>query len=164
MSDEFDESVDADLLRLRPMTSATANRPTRPLLARLVSRLYAGASMPLRVEMLSCLLRPLNTLGLAAVASGAFAVFLHRGGDRTAWVVLEDAGRYSNEQIFELARFVEQVSPDVMQQLGNLVSANPVETAAFSVSAALLLLRYVLLKGTPGSGSTARLRSDRMGR
>lgn len=143
MSDEFDDALDAEVLRQRATTPATANRQARPLAARLVSRLYAGASTPLRVGMLACLLRPLSPLGLVAVASGAFAGFLHRGGDRGARVMLEDAGRYSNEQIFELARFVEQVSPDALQQLGNLISANPVGTAAFSVSAAMLLLRYL---------------------
>ena len=77
---------------------------------------------------------------------GAFASFLHRGGDRGAGILLEDVGRYSNDQILELARFVEQVSPEALQQLGSLISANPVETAAFGVSAALLLR---LLRRTP---------------
>jgi len=151
MSDEFDDSVDAQVLRRQAATPSSAERPVRATAARLVSRLYGAASTPLRVGMLACLLRPLTTLGLAAVASGAFASFLHRGGDSGAWVMLEDAGRYTNDQIFELARFVEQVSPDALQQLGSLISANPVETAAFSVSAALLLLRYLQSTAVPNA-------------
>jgi hypothetical protein len=157
MSDEFDDALDAEVLRQGAATPATAKRQARPLAARLVSRLYAGASTPLRVGMLACLLRPLSPLGLVAVASGAFAVFLHRGGDRGAWVMLEDAGRYSNEQIFELARFVEQVSPEALQQLGSLISASPVGTAAFSVSAAMLLLRYLRRTAAPGSLADAEV-------
>jgi hypothetical protein len=155
MSDEFDDSVDAQILRRHADTLTGAERPARATAARLVSRLYATASTPLRVGMLACLLRPLTTLGLAAVASGAFASFLHRGGDSGAWVMLEDAGRYTSDQIFELARFVEQVSPDALQQLGSLISANPVETAAFSVSAALLLLRYLQRTAVPEAPTPA---------
>jgi hypothetical protein len=155
MSDEFEDSVDAGIWRRRGATLSRADRPVRATAARLVSRLYATASTPLRVGMLSCLLRPLNTLCLAAVASGAFASFLHRGGGHGARVMLEDAGRYSSDQIFELARFVEQVSPDALQQLGSLISANPVETAAFSVSAALLLLRYLQRTAAPQVKSPA---------
>ena len=161
MSDEFDDALDAEVLRLGATTPATASRQARPLAARLVSRLYAGASTPLRAGMLACLLRPLGSLGLAAVASGAFAGFLQRGGDRGAWVMLEDAGRYTTEQIFELARFVEQVSPDALQQLGNLISSSPVGTAAFSASAAMLLLRYLQRTAAPGSVAGNRTGSQR---
>ena len=68
MSDEFDDALDAEVLRQGTATPATAKRQARPLAARLVSRLYAGASTPLRVGMLACLLRPLSPLGLVAVA------------------------------------------------------------------------------------------------
>jgi hypothetical protein len=108
-----------------------------------VSRLYAAANRPLRTQLLDCLLRPLGTLGLAGIAAGAFASFLHRSGTDGARVVIDDVGRYSNDQILELARFVEQVSPQALQQFAGLIADNPVGMAAFSASAAMLLLRAV---------------------
>ena len=153
MSDEFDDAFDAQVLNRGGTTPGPATSRARSLTARLVSRLYARASAPLRAGMLACLLRPLSPLGLVAVASGAFAGFLHRGGDPASWAMLDDAGQFSNGQIFELARFVEQVSPDALQQLASLISDNPVGTAAFSVSAALLLLRCVRRTTAPGLGA-----------
>ena len=91
--------------------------------------------------MLAGLLRPLSPLGLVAIAAGAFGGFLQRGGTEGVRVALDDVGRYTNDQIFELARFVEQVSPDALQQVASLVTDSPTGMAAFSVSVAMLLLR-----------------------
>ena len=155
MSDEFDDAVDTAVLRLRASAPETAAAPKRPLAARLVSRLYAKANAPLRAGMLACLLGPLSPLGLVAVASGAFASFLPRAGDRTPWLMLDDAGRFSKDQIFELARFVEQVSPDALQQLAGLIPDSPLGAVAFSAAAAMLLVRCV-----NGTVDRAAARSD----
>jgi hypothetical protein len=106
---------------------------------RLVSRLYRASSRPLRAQLLNCLLQPLGPLGLLAISSGVFASFVLR--KRGAGATLDDAARFSGEQIAELARFVEQVSPDALQQFAGIVSDNPVNVAAFSASAVVLLLR-----------------------
>jgi hypothetical protein len=50
-----------------------------------------------------------GSLALGAIASGAFRVFLLRR------VTLEDAAWNTADQMAELARFVDQVSPDVVQ-------------------------------------------------
>ena len=47
---------------------------------RLVARVFGAANPPLRVRLLSCLIQPLGTLGIAGVAAGAFAVFVGRDG------------------------------------------------------------------------------------
>lgn len=146
MSDDFDDAIDATIWRRSPNHGEVRTVPARPPVARLASRLYATASAPLRAKMLAGLLRPLSPLGLAAIAAGAFAGFLHRGGEEGVRVALDDVGRYTNDQIFELARFVEQVSPDALQQVASLVTDSPVGMAAFSVSVAMLLLRS--LQGT----------------
>ena len=58
----------------------------------------------------------MGSLALAAVASGAFSTFLHRR------VTLEDVGRITAEQMGELARFVDQVNPDVLQQVLSILA------------------------------------------
>lgn len=126
MSDEFNEVFDSYALR---HGASTYDGPG-PRPARLVSRLYGAASLRQRASMLTCLLRPLGTLGLAAVASGAFAGLLGRDLDHDdRRVGLAAAKRYSNDQIFELARFVEQVNPDALTQFARLVSSRSIDAA-----------------------------------
>jgi len=157
MLDEFDDAFDADLWH-EPTHREERTVRSRPPVARLISRLYATANAPLRARMLAGMLRPLGTLSLVAIAAGAFAGFLHRGSHEGVRVALDDVGRYTNDQIFELARFVEQVSPEALQQVATLVADNPVGVAAFSVSVAMLLLRSLrgTASGKPPSRSEVR--------
>jgi hypothetical protein len=140
--DEFDDDVEIEDL-LHRGGDRTVECTVRPRVARLVCRLYGAASAPLRTRMLACLVRPLGSLGLAAVASGAFAQLLYGGRDAGPGIPIGDLAGYSNDQIFELARFVEQVSPDAIQQVAGLLADNPVGASAFSAAVALLLMRAV---------------------
>ncbi len=153
MLDEFDDAIDVAILHHGPTRCDGQTAPAPAPAARLVSRLYAAANAPLRARMLARLLRQLGPLGLVAVAAGAFASFLHRGGNESVRVALEDVGRYPNEQILELARFVEQVNPDALKQVASLVTDSPIGIAAFSVTVAMLLLRS--FQGTPVAGRSA---------
>lgn len=121
---------------------------------RLVSRLYRASNRALRARLLDCLLRPLGPLSLLAVSSGTFASFLLR--KRGASATLDDATRFSGEQIAELARYVEQVSPEALQQFASMVADNPVSVAAFSASAVVLLLHALRpSQGRAGPGVDA---------
>ena len=121
----------------------TIKTAIRPRVARLVSRLYGAASAPLRTRILACLVRPLGLLGLAGVSSGAFAGLAYRDGDASAGIPIGDLAGYSSDQIFELARFVEQVSPDAIQQLVGVLADNPVGVSAFGTAVVVLLVRAV---------------------
>jgi hypothetical protein len=117
--------------------------------ARLVSRIYRYASAPLRAEMLACLLRPLGTLSLAAVASGAFATLLRRDDAALVTIPLEMAARYSSEQILELTLFVHKVNPAAFEQLTALLSVGATGAVALSASALVLLCRRFGLAPAP---------------
>jgi hypothetical protein len=93
--------------------------------------------------MLVCLLRPLGTLATVGVAAGAFGSFLYCGGAEGTRAALGDVARFTNEQVIELARFVEQVSPDALYELARLTADQSAGLATFSVSVALLLLQVV---------------------
>ena len=134
MSDEFDDEPG------RPAARAGARRWRRSDKApRLVGRLYASAAPGLRSRMLACLLRPLGILGVAGAAAGAFAHALHRSEADTG--IALDAARYSADQVRELTHFVEQVDPQVLQQLVGLLSESSFGVAAFSAAALALLHR-----------------------
>jgi two-component system OmpR family response regulator len=144
MSDEFDDALDP-VLAARAREPAPSRSPER--VPRLVAHLYAAADPTLRTRLLACLLRPLGSLGLAATAAGAFAG-LQWSGTAAIPAAATDATGFSNAQIIELARFVEQVSPDALRQFASLIASNPVGVAAFAASATMLLLR-ALRMSTP---------------
>ena len=133
MSDEFDDAVDP-LPGARAPAAAAAGR-----LARLVARLYSSSSLAARTRLVACLVRPLGLLGLTAVAAGAFTVVLSRSGPGGFSIAMADVARFSKDQIGELARFVEQVSPEALQQAAGLIADNPFGAGSFAASVALLL-------------------------
>jgi hypothetical protein len=87
----------------------------RSALPELIADAYRRAA-PVRRRLLESLLRPVGSLALAAIASGAFSAFLLRR------VTLEDVARISGDQMAELARFVAQVNPEVLQQLLSMLA------------------------------------------
>jgi hypothetical protein len=123
----------------QPTPVATAAARAAVPAPRLISHLYALGDQALRSRLLARLLQPLGTLGMAAVAAGAFAGFVQRRTASGVTVALDDVSHYSSEQVLELARFVEQVDPQVLQNLAQRMSHTPLGLAALSASAAMLL-------------------------
>lgn len=147
MSPEIDEALEAEVARRATTPGGRAVAEDRSRVARLACRLYAGAGALHRRQMLACLLRPLGTLAIVGVASGAFAGLLDRVGERVSGLSIEELGRFTNEQIFELARFVEQVSPEALHNFASSVADNPLGLSTLTASAALLMMNA--LRGGP---------------
>jgi hypothetical protein len=159
MLDEFDDAMDP--ASTAPASSVPAVTRRKTPVARLVCRMYGAAPPALRAKLVACLVRPLGTLGLFGVAAGAFGGLLYRGGSEGARAAIGDMARFSNDQMLELARFVEQVSPDALQEFARLFTEPSMGTAAFSASAALLLLRALRQRegaGAAGEDSDSRVR------
>ena len=160
MLDEFDDVIDpASGLPGRPAKSHDDARPAARA-ARLVCRLYGAATPALRARLVACLVRPLGTLGTVGVAAGAFGVLLYRSGSDGARTTLGEVARFSNDQVFELARFVEQVSPDALLEFAKVFAERPVGMAAFSASVAMLLVRVL---SQPGRGDQDESRNTLAG-
>ena len=106
--------------------------------APLVAELYAEAPPPQRMRLLNGLLRPVGPLALVAIAAGAFADLLPATRWHAATATLDDVLRVSAGQVLELARYVEQKSPESIAQLPDLLSDSPLW--AGSLSGVLLLL------------------------
>lgn len=159
MLDEFDDTMDPASAVAAPVSGVSAVTRRRTSVARIVCRMYGAASPGLRAKLLACLVRPLGTLGLVGVAAGAFGVLLYRSGSGNARSAMGDMARFSNEQIFELVRFVEQVSPDALQEFARLFTERSMGMAAFSASAALLLMRT--LRQKDDAGATVASHEDR---
>jgi hypothetical protein len=138
MSDEFDDVLEP---RLPPVGSKPRKTVQADSTPRLIGRLYVASDRGLRAKLLACLLRPLSPLGRAAVAAGVFAKFVTSDSLESILAAMDEATRFSNDQIAELARFVQQVSPQALHRFARLAADNPVGKTAFSIGAATLLLK-----------------------
>lgn len=151
MSDDIDTALEAEVTRRATAPGIQSRQPgERSRAARLASRLYASAGAVQRSRIVVTLLRPLGPLALVAVASGAFAGLLDRASALGSALPIDELGHFTREQVFELARFVEQVSPDALQQMAGAIAENPFGVSAFGAAAAVLLATAVHARGEPG--------------
>lgn len=139
MDNDIDTALEAEITR-RATALGIRTRPPgeRSRAARLAARLYAGAGAVQRSRIVATLLKPLGPLALVAVASGAFAGLLDRTSALRARPI-DELGHFTREQVFELARFVEQVSPDALRQVAAAIGDNPFGVSALGAAAAVLL-------------------------
>ena len=121
-------------------------------LSKLVSDVYGESAPSLRAKLLECLLKPVRPLALVSIAAGAFGGFLHRAHWSRFSVSIDDAVQFSTEQVFELARFAEQVQPEVFRQVAAVVAENPVCLKTLSGSLLLMALR-LWMPSQPSSSS-----------
>ena len=140
MNNDIGTALEAEVTRRAMALGIRTRRPgEQSRAARLASRLYAGAGSVQRSRMVMALLRPLGPLAIVAVASGAFAGLLERMSALGAALPVDDLGNFTREQVFELARFVEQVSPDALQQIAGAMRDTPFGVSALGAAAAVLL-------------------------
>jgi hypothetical protein len=118
-----------------------ADTNATPELAPLVAELFAEAPPPQRVSLLNSLLRPVGPLALVAIAAGAFANLLPETRWHAASATLDDAMRFSAGQVLELARYVEQKSPESLTALPKLLAGSPLWVSTISGALLLVALR-----------------------
>lgn len=122
------------------LAAVPAGEAREIVLSRLVSEVYRESTPPLRAGLLECLLRPVRPLGLVAIAAGAFSSFLYREHWSRFHVSLDEALRVTSDQVYELARFVDQVQPEAFRQVAALLTENPVSLQTLSGSVLLMAL------------------------
>jgi len=119
MSEYFDD------VPLPSLASATAIAPGSPVagdVSAVIARAYVSADPRLKARMLECLTRPLGVLSLLGVGAGAFAQLLALRVGSGSLSALDVGARFTGQQIVELVRFVEQVSPQALNQCLALLS------------------------------------------
>jgi len=144
MSNDIDTALEAEVTRRAIALGIETRVPgERSRAARLAARLYAGATAVQRSRIVATLCRPLGPLALVAVASGAFAGLLDKASALGSSLQIDELAGFSRDQVFELARFVEQVSPEALQQVAGSVAENPWGVSALGAAAAALLATAV---------------------
>ena len=144
MSNDIDTALEAEVTRRAIALGIATRQPgERSRAARLAARLYAGATAVQRSRIVTTLCRPLGPLALVAVASGAFAGLLDRASALGGVLHVDELAGFTRDQVFELARFVEQVRPEALQQVAGSVAENPWGVSALGAAAAVLLATAV---------------------
>jgi hypothetical protein len=115
----------------------------------LVAALYDEAPVGLRQRLLNHLLRPVGPLALVAVATGAFASLLPHGRWSGAHAQLEDVLRIRADQVLDLARYVQQRSPEMLLRLPEIIASSPVALGTLSGVLLLTALRTRRRERTP---------------
>jgi hypothetical protein len=126
---------------------------TAPPLAPLVADVYAHAAPPQRVRLLNGLLDPVGPLALVTIAAGAFANLLPAAHWEGARATLDDTMRLSVGQVLELARYVEQKSPEVFARLPELLPERSLWVGSLGGALLLLGLRAWRRRTQPSSKS-----------
>ena len=105
-----------------PRAGAIAEAGSARGLPELVSSTYDRAPAPVRTKLIEYLLGPVGPLPLIAIANGAFVHF-------------DDAATITSSHVLELARYVEQCSPEVLLQIGWLIAERPADLFTIAGSA-----------------------------
>jgi hypothetical protein len=92
---------------------------------------YSKIDAAARARLLSGLLRAVGPLALAVIGGGAFFKFIWQARA----VTVEDAASVTAGQIFELAAYVQQSSPDLAEQVLALLSQDVSTASALGASA-----------------------------
>jgi hypothetical protein len=136
------------VLPMNPNESPPTNTADRndavvaPNVPALVAALYDEAPASQRQRLLNHLLRPVGPLALVAVATGAFAQLLPHGRWSVAQVRLEDVlFRIRADHVFDLARYVEEKSPEMLWRLSDVLSSSPLLMGTLSGALLLVALR-----------------------
>jgi hypothetical protein len=127
-----------------------------PNVPALVAALYEEAPASQRQRLLNHLLRPVGPLALVAVATGAFAQLLPSGRWSGVQVRLEDVlFRIRADHVLDLARYVEQKSPEMLWRLSDVLSASPLLMGTLSGALLLVALR-ARRRSASGGGAPQR--------
>lgn len=118
----------------------------------LVAALYDEAPVGLRQRLLNHLLRPVGPLALAAVATGAFASLLPHERWSGAYAQLDDVLRIRPDQVLDLARYVQQKSPEMLLRLPEIMASSPVALGTLTGVLLLTALRARQRERKPARG------------
>jgi hypothetical protein len=97
---------------------------------------YSKIDAAARARLLSRLLRAVGPLALAVIGGGAFFKFIWQARA----VTVEDAASVTAGQIFELASYVQQSSPDLADQVLALLSQDVSTMSALGASATAIAI------------------------
>lgn len=103
----------------------------------LLGEIYEAASATERISLLERLISPLGLMAAFGVAGGVFARVWFQRDFQDSRILVEDTFAVGKDDVRALTSFVEQVSLETIDSIGQLVASSP--ALAATAAAALLL-------------------------
>jgi hypothetical protein len=120
------------------------------ILSQLVGKVFEQAPVQEKSRLVAVLIRPLGLLSLAAVAGGVFTHIRMRSSWPDVQVLADDVLHVRPHDVVALANYTQQVSLQVLGNLGQVLTASPVLA---STAAAALLIKLLQHKRYSGLGT-----------
>jgi hypothetical protein len=105
----------------------------------LVARIFCESPDPVRSRLVACLLGAVGPLAMAALAQGRFGLYLLRSSSNALVVSADEARRFTEGQVLELARYVAQACPAAFVRVAEVLQDED-PMFARSLAGGLLLL------------------------
>lgn len=123
-----------------PALSECVPADAAPSLISVVADAVPTTDLQLRARLLQRLLIPIGPLAMTVLAGGAFAKYVEFAR-RLPPISVEDAGRVTSGQVAEIARYLEQSDPIVLEQVVVALSHDPAAMAALGASVAAIAVK-----------------------
>jgi hypothetical protein len=112
-----------------------------PSLVSVVAEAVPTTALPLRARLLQILMIPIGPLAMSVLAGGIFAKYCEFARRLPIPLSLDDAARVTSSQIAEIARYLEQSDPSVLEQVVIAISRDSTAIAALGASVAAIALK-----------------------
>jgi hypothetical protein len=106
-----------------------------------IARAFAKLNLERRARLLGRLLGSVGPLALVVVGGGVFAKYLRNAGWPEVPISFEDAARATSSQVYDLARYVEQSNPHLVDGLLAALLQDGVTMTALGASVAAVAIK-----------------------
>ena len=113
-------------------------------------------SPPLRARLLQLLIMPIGPLAMTVLAGGTFARYAEFARRLPIPISAEDAARVTSGQVAEIARYLEQADPSMLEQVVVTLSHDPTAMAALGTSFAAIAVKIASASLSRGTKTVPR--------
>jgi acyl transferase domain-containing protein len=135
---------------IHPAGNTSGAAGETPSLATVVAQAVPGTSLPLRARLLQLLMIPIGPLAMTVLAGGAFAKYAQFARRLPIPLSADDAARVTSVQVAEIARYLEQADPSMLEQVAVALSREPTAMATLGASVAASLAAIAVKLASAG--------------
>ena len=125
--------------------AADAEIPTKELASvpTIMASAFGKLNIERRARLLGRLLGSVGPLALVVIGGGGFAKYLRNAGWSEIPISFEDAARATSSQVYDLARYVEQSNPRLVDGLLAALLQDGVTMTALGASVAAIAIKHL---------------------
>ena len=125
--------------------AADAEIPVKELASvpAVIASAFGKLNLERRARLLGRLLGSVGPLALVVIGGGGFAKYLRNAGWSEIPISFEDAARATSSQVYDLARYVEQSNPRLVDGLLAALLQDGVTMTALGASVAAIAIKHL---------------------